>query len=61
MPFVRPLMGPLFLTFPDFVVPAPLSLSNLRFPFGNSGIWVSEKFTINKVRLQVLLGGIWLL
>lgn len=29
MPFVRPLMGLLFLTFPDFVVPAPLSLSNL--------------------------------
>lgn len=42
MSFVPPLMGPLFLTFPDFVVLAPLSPSKQWLLFENSGIRVSE-------------------
>lgn len=39
MPFVPPLVGPLFLTFLVFVNSTPFSPSNLWFLFGNCGVW----------------------
>lgn len=42
LPFVPPLAAPLFLTFPDFGVPAPLASSNLCFLLGHPGIWMLE-------------------